>query len=292
MVTRRSIRASAPWSSASSPSRSPRTSRSPPTPSGAAGGPAARPPAGRLHRALTAAQERAGAHAERHSLWLHNSLRGAVGLGLAVLVADLTSVQHGFWVVFGTLSVLRSSALSTGQNIVRALARDGARLRRRRCAGRGDRDEHRGAVGAAARRGPAGRAGAGDDLVRRRPGRVHADAADPVQPPRRRPVGRWAWSGSRTSRSAAPSAWSSGSCLWPRGAAAALGRALSRRYADSARYLAGAVAYGLGRCDAGRRRAAEPADEAHGPRPPPAGSTTPSAATWPSGAPSRCRWPR
>ena len=52
---------------------------------------------------LTAAHERAGSHAERHSLWLQNSLRGGVGLGLAVLVADLTSVQHGFWVVFGAL---------------------------------------------------------------------------------------------------------------------------------------------------------------------------------------------
>jgi uncharacterized membrane protein YccC len=36
-------------------------------------------------------------------------------------VADVSSVQHGFWVAFGTLSVLRSNALSTGQNIVRAL---------------------------------------------------------------------------------------------------------------------------------------------------------------------------
>ena len=58
---------------------------------------------------------------ERHSLWLQNSLRGAAALGLAVLVADLSSVQHGFWVVFGTLAVLRSNALNTGQNVLRAL---------------------------------------------------------------------------------------------------------------------------------------------------------------------------
>jgi hypothetical protein len=70
---------------------------------------------------LTSARERALAHAEPSSSWLHNSLRGAVGLGLAVLVADVTSVQHGFWVVFGTLAVLRSNALSTGQNVYRAL---------------------------------------------------------------------------------------------------------------------------------------------------------------------------
>src|SRR6202035_4596297 len=35
-----------------------------------------RQPAG-LQGALSAAQERAGAHAERHSLWLQNSVRGA-----------------------------------------------------------------------------------------------------------------------------------------------------------------------------------------------------------------------
>jgi hypothetical protein len=66
-------------------------------------------------------RERALAHAEPRSSWLHNSVRGASGLALAVLVADLTSVQHGFWVVFGALAVLRSNALSTGQNVVRGL---------------------------------------------------------------------------------------------------------------------------------------------------------------------------
>ncbi len=70
---------------------------------------------------LTAARERALAHAARSSSWLRNSLRGGAGLALAVLIADLTSVQHGFWVVFGTLAVLRSNALSTGQNAVRAM---------------------------------------------------------------------------------------------------------------------------------------------------------------------------
>ena len=39
-------------------------------------------------------------------------MRGAIALGLAVLVADLTGVQHSFWVVLGTLTVLRSNALS------------------------------------------------------------------------------------------------------------------------------------------------------------------------------------
>ena len=71
--------------------------------------------------ALSAAQERAAAHFERNSVWLHNSVRGAAGLGLAVLVARLTGVQHSFWVVFGTLSVLRSNALNTGQFIARGV---------------------------------------------------------------------------------------------------------------------------------------------------------------------------
>jgi len=76
---------------------------------------------GALTDPLVAARERARAHLEPHSVWLHNSLRGAVGLGIAVALADLTGVQHSFWIVLGTLSVLRSNALSTGQNAMRAV---------------------------------------------------------------------------------------------------------------------------------------------------------------------------
>ncbi|GAA1976097.1 FUSC family protein [Catenulispora subtropica] len=71
--------------------------------------------------AFASARERAAAHVERHSVWLHNSIRGAVGLGIAVVVANVTGVQHAFWVMLGTLSVLRSNALNTGQNAFRAL---------------------------------------------------------------------------------------------------------------------------------------------------------------------------
>ncbi|HEY2521968.1 MAG TPA: FUSC family protein [Streptosporangiaceae bacterium] len=70
---------------------------------------------------LSSVQERAGAHVQPHSVWLHNSIRGAIALALAVLVSDLIGVQHSFWVVLGTLSVLRSSAFSTGQNVLRGL---------------------------------------------------------------------------------------------------------------------------------------------------------------------------
>jgi Fusaric acid resistance protein-like len=75
---------------------------------------------------LSAARERITSYLQPHSLWLHNSVRGAAGLGLAVLAARLTGVQHSFWVVLGALSVLRSNALNTGQDAVRAMAGTGA----------------------------------------------------------------------------------------------------------------------------------------------------------------------
>ena len=60
-------------------------------------------------------------HASVRSVWFINSVRGAVALAVAVAVADLSSVQHGFWVVLGTLSVLRTNASSTRSTAVRAL---------------------------------------------------------------------------------------------------------------------------------------------------------------------------
>ena len=61
-------------------------------------------------------------HASVRSVWFVNSLRGAVALAAAVAVADIGSLQHGFWVVLGTLSVLRTNAASTGATALRALA--------------------------------------------------------------------------------------------------------------------------------------------------------------------------
>jgi uncharacterized membrane protein YccC len=60
-------------------------------------------------------------HASIRSVWFQNSLRGSLALAAAVLVADVSDVQHGFWVVLGTLSVLRTSAASTGATALRAL---------------------------------------------------------------------------------------------------------------------------------------------------------------------------
>jgi uncharacterized membrane protein YccC len=70
----------------------------------------------------TSIRERAGAHLAPSSVALHNALRGGVALGIGVLAARLIGVEHAFWVSFGTLSILRSSALSTGQTFARALA--------------------------------------------------------------------------------------------------------------------------------------------------------------------------
>ena len=60
-------------------------------------------------------------NASVRSVWFINSARGALALAAAITVADLSNVQHGFWVVLGTLSVLRTSAASTGSTALRAL---------------------------------------------------------------------------------------------------------------------------------------------------------------------------
>jgi hypothetical protein len=70
---------------------------------------------------LGAARRVARAHATMRSVWLRNSLRGALGLALAVLIGQLADLQHSFWVVLGTLTVLRSSALATSSTILLAL---------------------------------------------------------------------------------------------------------------------------------------------------------------------------
>ncbi len=61
-------------------------------------------------------------HARLRSVWFRNSVRGAAALAIAVYVAQRASLQHAFWVVLGTLSVLRSSALGTGSTILQAVS--------------------------------------------------------------------------------------------------------------------------------------------------------------------------
>jgi uncharacterized membrane protein YccC len=86
------------------------------------------PPGGRLAAAQAAwtgiATRTLGTvstHARLRSAWFRNSARGAVALAAAVAVAKLIDVQHAFWVVLGTLSVLRTSATATGATALRAL---------------------------------------------------------------------------------------------------------------------------------------------------------------------------
>jgi uncharacterized membrane protein YccC len=55
------------------------------------------------------------------SVVFRNSLRLAVGLGLARLLGGLLEVEHGFWVLFATLSVLRTNAFQTGATAVQAI---------------------------------------------------------------------------------------------------------------------------------------------------------------------------
>jgi hypothetical protein len=207
-----------------------------------------RQPAG-FTGALTSLRERAGSHTRWSSSWLQNSLRGAAALGLAVLVADVSGVQHGFWVVFGTLAVLRSNALSTGQNIVRAM------------------------VGTAIGFVLGGVlvyligtntavlwvllpfvvliAGLAPSTISFAAGQAAFTVTLLILFNILIPAG-WKIGLLRIEDVAIGCGVSLavGLLFWPRGAAAALGRALSQAYVVSAGYLADAVAYGVSCCDA------------------------------------------
>ncbi|HEX6547717.1 MAG TPA: FUSC family protein [Candidatus Dormibacteraeota bacterium] len=79
-----------------------------------------------LDGGLWPAFRRAGRTLRAHLTWtsplLHNSLRASLGLGIGVLVALQYGLAHGFWVVLGTMSVLRSNALATGRSAIEAVA--------------------------------------------------------------------------------------------------------------------------------------------------------------------------
>jgi uncharacterized membrane protein YccC len=55
------------------------------------------------------------------SVWFQAGTRAAVGLAIAVLVAILAQLQHAFWVVLGTLTVLKSNAVTTSFTAWQAL---------------------------------------------------------------------------------------------------------------------------------------------------------------------------
>jgi uncharacterized membrane protein YccC len=216
---------------------------------------------GGLPGPLSAAQERAGSHVEPHSVWLQNSIRGAVGLGLAVLIANLSGVQHAFWVVLGTLSVLRSNALSTGQNVLGGLLGTVA-----------------GFVVGAVLVTLIGTnttllwlllpiavllAGLAPAAISFTAGQAAFTLTLLILFNILAPEG-WRIGLVRIEDVALGSAVSLavGLLFWPRGAGTALGNALAEAYADSACYLAGAVRFGMGRCDSLARPAPAPTDEA------------------------------
>jgi uncharacterized membrane protein YccC len=71
--------------------------------------------------AIDASRTVARGYGSLRAVLLRNSVRGAAALAVAVLIARQSSLQHSFWIVLGTLSVLRSNALGTGATVVSAL---------------------------------------------------------------------------------------------------------------------------------------------------------------------------
>jgi uncharacterized membrane protein YccC len=208
-----------------------------------------RQPAG-VPGTLSAARERLTSYLEPHSVWLHNSLRGAAGLGLAVLAARLTGVQHSFWVVLGALSVLRSNALNTGQDAVRAMAGTVAGF----------------IVGAALLAGIGANttllwfllppavflAGVAPACISFAGGQAAFTLTLVILFNIIQPAG-WRVGLVRIEDVALGVGVSLvvGVLFWPRGAAAALRQALAEAYADGAGYLASTVRFGMSRADPG-----------------------------------------
>jgi uncharacterized membrane protein YccC len=206
-------------------------------------------PDGAVRQPLRAAWERGRAHIEWHSVWLHNSLRAATGLGIAVLIADLTSAQHSFWVLLGTLSVLRSNALNTGQNAMRAVA--GTVIGSLLGAGLLALVGHHGNVLWLLLPFAILIAGIAPAVISFAAGQ----AAFTVTLVILFNIGQnpdWHIVLLRIQDIGIGCAVSVGVALffWPRGAGAAMDKALAEAYADSARYLETAVEFALGRCTA------------------------------------------
>jgi uncharacterized membrane protein YccC len=78
-------------------------------------------PLGSRRAQIEVAGRLARTHANVRSAWFRDSVRASVGLSLAVLIGQLSDLEHSFWIVLGTMSVLRSNALATGATMVQAL---------------------------------------------------------------------------------------------------------------------------------------------------------------------------
>jgi hypothetical protein len=186
-----------------------------------------------------------------------------VGLGVAVLVAKVAGVQHAFWVVLGTLAVLRSNAMNTGESVVRGILGTLAGF----------------VVGA----GIVQLVGTDTTLLwfllppavflaTLAPAAVSFAAGQAaftltllilfniLQPE------GWRIGLVRIEDVALGGAVSLvvGIMFWPRGAGAALGRALAGAYLDTSAYLARAVEFGVRCCDGATPAAAAPVGESLG----------------------------
>lgn len=204
---------------------------------------------GNLSGPVAAATERASGYFAWRSVWLRNSVRGAIALGIAVLLADLTGVEHSFWVVLGTLSVLRTNALSTGQTALRGVLGTVVGV----------------VIGAAVlfAIGPSALvlwillpiaillAGVAPAAISFAAGQAGFTVTLVLLFNIIAPTG-WTLGLFRIEDIALGCAVSLviGLLFWPRGAAAALRRALADAYAEGAQYLTASVDFGLGRCDA------------------------------------------
>jgi len=179
-------------------------------------------------------------HLSFRSVWFRNSIRGAAGLALAVAVVEITDVEHGFWVILGTLSVLRSNALGTGATAARAIAGTAVGF----------------VIGAAIMVGVGGHtgwlwailplavlvSGAAPSMISFAAGQAGFTVTVVVLFNIIDPTG-WRVGLTRIEDVAIGCAVSVvvGLLFWPRGATAELGRALSRAFATSSGYLAEAV---------------------------------------------------
>ncbi|MGA8206875.1 MAG: FUSC family protein [Candidatus Dormiibacterota bacterium] len=174
------------------------------------------------------------------SVWFRNALRGATALALAVAVVEVTNVEHGFWVVLGTLSVLRSNALGTGSTALRAVGGTALGF----------------VVGAAIMIGVGSHlvvlwvllplavlvAGAAPSMISFAAGQAGFSVVVIILFNIIVPAG-WTVGLTRVEDVAIGAAVSVavGLLFWPRGATAALGRALSDAFVESSGYLADAV---------------------------------------------------
>ena len=229
------------------------------------------PPSPQLWRRLLS-------HLSFRSVWFRNAVRGAAGLALAVAIVEVTDVEHGFWVVLGTLSVLRSNALGTGATALRAVGGTAVGF----------------VVGSAIMIGVGGHtvllwvllplavlvSGVAPSMISFAAGQAGFTLVVIILFNIISPAG-WKVGLTRIEDVAIGCGVSIvvGLLFWPRGATAALGRALSDAFVKSSGYLADAVdrlTVITGQVDTGARPTAPPML-------PICGSMTRSGSSWPSG---------